>query len=153
MQTVTLSEFCRIVKKVSKESKGKLKYPVQIIEDLGKRGYTVSVPDLPGCITRCQRWQDIPAMIEDAKCVWITAAIEEGIRMPEPTDINKRGEISMKGTSCEYCANYTYDEECDEYYCDVNLDEDEYYRFVSSDYKECPYYRSGDEYKVVRHQM
>ena len=25
----------------------------------------------------------------------------------------KRGEISMKGTSCEYCANYTYDEECD----------------------------------------
>ena len=38
-------------------------------------------------------------------------------------------------------------------YCDVNLDEDEYYRFVSSDYKECPYYRSGDEYKVVRHQM
>ena len=50
----------------------------------------------------------------------------------------------MKGTSCEYCANYTYDEECDEYYCDVNLDEDEYYRFVSSDYKECPYYRSGD---------
>ena len=36
----------------------------------------------------------------------------------------KRGEINMKGTSCEYCANYTYDEECDEYYCDVNLDED-----------------------------
>ena len=64
-----------------------------------------------------------------------------------------RGEINMKGNSCEYCANYTYDEECDEYYCDVNLDEDEYYRFVSSDYKECPYYRSGDEYKVVRHQM
>ena len=23
----------------------------------------------------------------------------------------------------------------DEYYCDVNLDEDEYYRFVSSDYR------------------
>lgn len=44
----------------------------------------------------------------------------------------KRGEINMKGTSCEYCANYTYDEECDEYYCDVNLDEDEYYRFVST---------------------
>ena len=30
----------------------------------------------------------------------------------------KRGETNMKGTSCEYCANYTYDEECDEYYCD-----------------------------------
>ena len=45
------------------------------------------------------------------------------------TFLQKRGEINMKGTSCEYCANYTYDEECDEYYCDVNLDEDEYYRF------------------------
>ena len=55
----------------------------------------------------------------------------------------------MKGTSCEYCQNYTYDEECDRYYRDVNLDEDEYYRFVSSDYKgNVHYYRSGDEYKV-----
>ena len=39
------------------------------------------------------------------------------------------------------------------YYCDVNLDEDEYYRFISTEYKECPYYRNGDEYRVVRHQM
>ena len=65
----------------------------------------------------------------------------------------EEGKPMAKAVNCEYCANYTYDEECDEYYCDVNLDEDEYYRFVSSDYKECPYYRSGDEYKVVRHQM
>ena len=57
----------------------------------------------------------------------------------------------MKATSCDYCANYAYDEES--YFCDVNLDEDEYYRFISTEYKECPYYRSGDEYKVVRHQM
>ena len=31
--------------------------------------------------------------------------------------------------------------------------EDEYYRFMSSHFRECPYYRSGDEYKIVRHQM
>ena len=59
----------------------------------------------------------------------------------------------MKGSSCDYCANYVYDEDSESYYCDINLDEDEYYRFISSDSKECPYYRSGDEYKVVRHQM
>ena len=46
-----------------------------------------------------------------------------------------------------------YDEETETYYCDVNLDEDEYYRFLTSNVKECPYYRSGDEYKIVRHQM
>ena len=55
--------------------------------------------------------------------------------------------------SCEMCANYVYDEVEDYYYCDVNLDEDEFLRFMDSDYKECPYYRNGDEYAVVRHQM
>ena len=64
-----------------------------------------------------------------------------------------RKEDTMKATSCDYCANYAYDEESESYFCDVNLDEDEYYRFISTEYKECPYYRSGDEYKVVRHQM
>ena len=59
----------------------------------------------------------------------------------------------LKVTSCDYCANYVYDEESESYYCDVNLDEDEYYRFISTEYKECPYYRNGDEYRVVRHQM
>ena len=57
----------------------------------------------------------------------------------------------MSATSCDYCANYVYDEESESYYCDVNLDE--YYRFISTEYKECPYYRNGDEYRVVRHQM
>ena len=55
--------------------------------------------------------------------------------------------------SCDFCANYIYAEEDDEYYCDVNLDEDEFLRIMDSDYKECPYYRNGDEYAVVRHQM
>ena len=53
----------------------------------------------------------------------------------------------------EFCSNYVYDDDEEEYYCDVNLDEDEYYRFVNSNYKECPYYRSNDDYKIVRHQM
>ena len=29
--------------------------------------------------------------------------------------------------SCEFCSNYVYDDDEEEYYCDVNLDEDEYY--------------------------
>ena len=32
----------------------------------------------------------------------------------------------MAGTKCEYCANYVYDEECEYYVCDIDLDEDEY---------------------------
>ena len=53
---------------------------------------------------------------------------------------------------CETCAYYAYDEEFEEYYCALNLDEDEYARLVQGQYKKCPYYRDGDEYKTVRHQ-
>ena len=34
-----------------------------------------------------------------------------------------------------------------------NMDEDDMARFVSSSYRNCPFFRNGDEYKVVRHQM
>ncbi|MBR5361318.1 MAG: hypothetical protein IK123_10555 [Lachnospiraceae bacterium] len=54
---------------------------------------------------------------------------------------------------CDDCAYNEYDEEDEEWYCSVDMDEDEYSRFVASGYKECPYYKNGDEYAVVRHQM
>lgn len=54
---------------------------------------------------------------------------------------------------CDTCENLAYDEELEEYYCAVDMDEDEYFRFVSEKKASCPYYRNGDEYLVVRHQM
>ena len=63
----------------------------------------------------------------------------------------KEGNFCM--ASCDFCAYNEYDEEDEAYYCSVNMDEDDMARFVQSNYKECPFYRSGDEYKVVRHQM
>lgn len=59
----------------------------------------------------------------------------------------------MKKTNCERCGNYVYDEENDCYICEVNLDEDEMGRFLSDTMYECPYYQSGDEYRIVRKQM
>ena len=61
-------------------------------------------------------------------------------------------EIVMS-TNCDFCAYNEYDEDDEAYYCSVKMDEDDMARFMQSSYKECPYYRSGDEYKVVRHQM
>ena len=55
--------------------------------------------------------------------------------------------------SCEFCCYFTYDDENEEYVCDVNMDEDDYGRLVSNHFKDCPYFKDGDEYKVVRHQM
>ena len=54
---------------------------------------------------------------------------------------------------CNTCANFMYDEELEEYICDVNMDEDDLVRFLSDKRAKCPYYRNGDEYQVVRKQM
>lgn len=56
-------------------------------------------------------------------------------------------------TMCEDCNNFVYDEDYEEYTCEMDLDEDEMARFLSSSYTNCPYYVPGDEYLVVRHQM
>lgn len=53
---------------------------------------------------------------------------------------------------CDTCAYYTYDEEWEQYTCDLDLDEDEYARLVQGHYRTCPYYRDGDEYKIARKQ-
>ena len=57
------------------------------------------------------------------------------------------------GNQCDTCAFLEYDEEYEEYFCSVNMDEDEYVRFLSNRQESCPYYRNGNEYAVVRHQM
>ena len=62
------------------------------------------------------------------------------------------GGTKMNG-SCDTCAYYFYDEEYDDYICDMDIDEDDYARLMERDFKGCPYYTNGDEYKVVRHQM
>ena len=60
----------------------------------------------------------------------------------------------MTGQSkCEDCANYEYDEDYEYYVCQQNLDEDEMMRFMQGDFAHCPYYQTGDEYKIVRKQM
>lgn len=59
----------------------------------------------------------------------------------------------MAASNCDSCVNYIYDEDYESYSCLVNLDEDEMFRFLSGDNRECPYYRLDDEYAVVRHQI
>lgn len=55
--------------------------------------------------------------------------------------------------NCDSCTFFIYDEDYEDYVCDRNLDEDELFRLMSDSKYECPYYRCGDEYRVVRKQM
>lgn len=56
-------------------------------------------------------------------------------------------------TSCETCTYYIYDEEYECYLCDKNMDEDDYIRLMINQHYQCPYYRNGDDYLVVRKQL
>ena len=55
--------------------------------------------------------------------------------------------------SCESCTYYIYDEDYESYVCDKNMAEDEYIRLMTDRHFQCPFYRNGDEYAVVRKQM
>lgn len=55
-------------------------------------------------------------------------------------------------TRCEECAYFAYDDYCDCYVCEMSLDEDEMLKFMQSSFDNCPYYRHGDDYAVVRKQ-
>lgn len=54
--------------------------------------------------------------------------------------------------NCETCNNYIYIEEYGYFVCDVNLDEDEMEKFITGTFFNCPYYRTNDEYEIVRKQ-
>lgn len=61
--------------------------------------------------------------------------------------------MKQRKSSCDSCMYYEYDEDYECYVCGVNLDEDEMARFMEDRFYDCPYYRLGDEYAIVRHQM
>jgi len=48
-------------------------------------GYVVEIPELPGCISQAETLEEVMKMIEDAKISWLESALEDGIKIPEPT--------------------------------------------------------------------
>ncbi|MCR5487500.1 MAG: DUF6472 family protein [Lachnospiraceae bacterium] len=57
-------------------------------------------------------------------------------------------------TRCEDCMYYYYDEDYEEYVCSADMDEDDYARLLQGrKSQDCPCFKNGDEYQVVRHQM
>ncbi len=54
---------------------------------------------------------------------------------------------------CENCWYNQFDEEYEEYYCDLQLDEDEFAKMVMSKDSNCKYFRPDiGEYGIVRKQ-
>ena len=64
----------------------KLYYPAIFIEYNGE--YTVEFPDLPGCVTQGESFDEAYEMAEDAACGWILSSIEDNEEVPSPSDRN-----------------------------------------------------------------
>ena len=74
--------------------------------------------------------------------------------MTEPTPhAQKKKHSRQMARSCESCGNFVYDEDYEYYVCEMDLDEDEMYRFLTSSVQSCPYYQLDNEYLIVRKQM
>jgi len=67
----------------------KMNYRIEVVKDEIEEGYILSIPELKGCITTAETIEEGMIMIEDAKREWIKAAVEEGIKVPEPIDSNR----------------------------------------------------------------
>ena len=54
---------------------------------------------------------------------------------------------------CENCVYYVYDEDEEDWFCEADVDQDDLIRLMEGGSRGCRFWRSNDEYAVVRHQM
>ncbi|MBQ8313872.1 MAG: type II toxin-antitoxin system HicB family antitoxin [Clostridia bacterium] len=59
-------------------------YRLEITPDPDEGGFVASYPELPGCLTCAETMEEVIRNAEDAKRLWLEAAIEEGIEIREP---------------------------------------------------------------------
>ena len=62
----------------------RLPYRMEIIPDTAEGGYVVRFPELPGCLTCADTLEEAVRNAADCKKEWLTAAMEDGIDIPEP---------------------------------------------------------------------
>ena len=63
----------------------KLVYPAVFTPCIEKEGYTVEVPDLPGCVTEGKDLVDAIEMGVEAASGWVLGELEEGNNIPAPS--------------------------------------------------------------------
>ncbi len=63
-----------------------LPYRIEIVPDVEEGGFTATYPDLPGCITCADTLEELVNNMTDARRTWLTAALEDDIDIPEPSE-------------------------------------------------------------------
>ncbi len=63
-----------------------LPYTIELtLDDDGM--WFAAIPLLKGCMTQGDSREDALIMLDEAKALWLETALEEGIPIPEPTEI------------------------------------------------------------------
>ena len=62
-----------------------LPYKLEIVPDMDEGGFVARYPELPGCITVGDTLEAVVKNVNEAKIEWITAALEDGNTIPEPS--------------------------------------------------------------------
>ena len=86
----------------------------------------------------------------------VTESVEGGVT--EEKEVTQDFELSVRSADAETARHdvkesVAYDDEYGFYVCDMDLDEDETAQFIGGRFQNCPYYRPGDEYTIVRKQI
>ena len=72
-------------------------YRLEIVPDTAEGGYAASYPELRGCVTCADTIDEVVRLAEDAKKCWLTAAIEDGVNIPEPSSTeNYSGQFKLR---------------------------------------------------------
>ena len=74
----------------------KLVYPAVFEPWENESGFTVTVPDLPGCVTEGDNLADAISMAQDAASGWVLDELEDGKPVPKATAIR---DISLEGNA------------------------------------------------------
>jgi len=58
----------------------------------------------------------------------------------------------MKTKVCDYCLYLDQDLETGEFFCSMNMDQDDLERILMDRHAHCPYYRMGTDYTIAKKQ-
>ena len=73
-----------------------LPYRMELIPDPNEGGYIASYPEFPGCLSSGETVDTAAENALDAKRVWLEAALEDGVAIPEPADVEYSGQFKLR---------------------------------------------------------
>jgi predicted RNase H-like HicB family nuclease len=65
-----------------------LDLPYRLIITPDEEGFGVEIPELPGCFTHAERWDDVQPMAREAMTLWIGVMLTDGKAIPLPAALS-----------------------------------------------------------------